>query len=133
MKEVMAIIRQNKINQTKQALVEAGYSSFTASKVFGRGKGLIDPNVLEGATKGCVDAINQLGQGQGLRLYPKRLLTFVVPDEKVKTLVNTLVNVNKTGQPGDGKIFVMPVFDAIRVRTGETGDSAIDEIISKKK
>lgn len=131
MKEVMTIIRQNKINQTKEALVEAGYSSFTASKVFGRGKGLVDPQTLQGAAEGCVDAINQLGQTP--RLYPKRLLTFVVPDDRVSNLVKILIEVNKTGHAGDGKIFVMPVLDAIRVRTEETGDEAIDEIVPKKR
>jgi len=129
MKEVMAVIRQNKINQTKEALVEAGFSAFTARKVYGRGKGLVDQTTLEGAAQGCTDAIAQLGQRP--RFYPKRLLTIVVPDDKVPKLVQTLIDVNKTGKPGDGKIFVMPVLEAYRVRTGEVGADAIDEVSSK--
>ncbi|HLC15969.1 MAG TPA: P-II family nitrogen regulator [Thermodesulfovibrionia bacterium] len=129
MKEVMAVIRQNKINQTKEALVEAGFSAFTARKVFGRGKGLVDQVTLEGASQGCTDAIAQLGQHP--QFYPKRLLTIVVPDDKVSKLVQTLIDVNKTSRPGDGKIFVMPVLEAYRVRTGEVGADAIDEVSSK--
>ena len=49
----------------------------------------------------------------------------MVPDEKVQPAVDVLISVNKTGQAGDGKIFVMPVSDSIRVRTGEEGDAAI--------
>lgn len=131
MKEVMAVIRQNMINKTKEALVEAGFSSFTASKVYGKGKGLVDKQVLEGAAQGCVEAISQLGQGP--QLYPKRLLTVIVPDEKVSPLVDAIVKTNQTGNAGDGKIFVMPVLEAVRVRTGESGDKAIDESTPKKK
>ena len=131
MKEVMAVIRQNKINQTKEALVEAGFSAFTASRVNGRGKGLVDQQMLKGASQGCVEAISQLGQGP--KMYPKRLLTIVVPDDKVPKLVDAIIKSNQTGNAGDGKIFVMPIMEAIRVRTGETGDKAIDEIPLKKK
>ena len=125
MKEVLAIIRMNKMNETKRALTEAGISSLTARKVIGRGKGKVDFHLLEGAKEGYEEAINQLSPGP--KLIPKRMLTIVVPDEKVKTVVDTIVEVNKTGSPGDGKIFVMPVSDAIRVRTGEQGDDALDE------
>jgi nitrogen regulatory protein PII 2 len=131
MKEVMAVIRQNKINQTKQALVEEGFSSFTASKVNGRGKGLVDQQMLKGAAQGCVEAISQLGQGP--KMYPKRLLTIVVPDDKVPKLVDTIIKTNQTGNAGDGKIFVMPILEAVRVRTGESGDKAVDENPLKKK
>lgn len=129
MKEIMAVIRQNKINQTKQALVQAGFSAFTARKVFGRGKGLVDPNALEGAAQGCIDAIAQLGQHP--RFYPKRLLTIVVPDNKVPKVVQTIIETNQTGKPGDGKIFVMPVLEAYRIRTGEVNEDAIDEVSLK--
>ena len=125
MKEVMAVIRMNKMNVTKRALADAGISSITARKVVGRGKGKVDFLLLKGAQEGSEEAISQLGPGP--KLIPKRMLTIVVPDEKVSTVVETLVKVNQTSSPGDGKIFVMPVLDAFRVRTGETGDLAIDE------
>jgi nitrogen regulatory protein PII 2 len=125
MKDVQAIIRQNMVNKTKRALAEADISSFTATgNVLGRGKGLVDAKVLKAASEGSVEAIEQLSKGP--RLYPKRLLSIVVPDEKVKLVVNTIIKANQTGNPGDGKIFVLPVTEAVRVRTGEDGDAVLD-------
>lgn len=125
MKEVLAVIRMNKMNETKRALADAGISSLTARKVIGRGKGKVDYLLLKGAEEGYEEAINQLSPGP--KLIPKRMLTIVVPDEKVKTTIDTIIQTNQTGAPGDGKIFVMPVSDAVRVRTGEQGDDALDE------
>lgn len=123
MKEIMAIIRMNKMNQTKKALAEAGLPAFVAREGYGRGKGLVNQAVLEGAAAGNEEAIALLGT-KG-RLYPKRILSIVVPDSEVEKAVNAVISINKTGQAGDGKIFVMPVTDAVRVRTGEDGDAAI--------
>ena len=125
MKEVMAIIRINMINKTKRALSEAGISSFTAKDALGRGKGLVDFSVLKGAELGYEEAISQLGQNQ--RLVPKRILILALPDKLVKKAVNVIIKINQTGKSGDGKIFVMPMLDAVRVRTGESGDTALDE------
>ena len=125
MKEVMAVIRMNMINETKRALSSAGISSFTATgKVMGRGKGLVDYKVLDGAKAGQPEAIAQLGNGP--RLVPKRIITVIVPDNKVQTVVKTIIGVNQKGNPGDGKIFVLPVMDAHRVRTKEKGDAVLD-------
>ncbi|MCK5492439.1 MAG: P-II family nitrogen regulator [Candidatus Omnitrophica bacterium] len=125
MKEVMAIIRINKVNETKRALADAGISSFTATgRVLGRGKGLVDYRILQGAEQGFEEAISQLGQGP--RLVPKRLILVIVPDDKVDIVVNAIIETNKTGHAGDGKIFVMPVIDAVRVRTGKAGDEVLD-------
>ena len=125
MKEVTAVIRMNKINQTKRALAAAGISSMHARECLGRGKGLVDMSVLKGAEQGYEEAISQLGNSQ--RLIPKRMITVVVPDSLVPTIVNTIIENNKTGKAGDGKIFVLPVEDSIRIRTGETGDITLDE------
>jgi nitrogen regulatory protein PII 2 len=125
MKEILAIIRINKMNQMKKALADAGIASMTARKVVGRGKGKVDYLLLEGAKEGYEEAINQLGPGP--KLMPKRMVTLVVPDDKVKKAIDTIIRVNQSGNPGDGKIFVMPVSDSIRVRTGESGDEAIVE------
>lgn len=124
MKEIMAIIRMNKMNETKRALSDAGLPSFTARKVVGRGKGKVDFLLLQGAENGYEEAINQLGPGP--KLIPKRLITLVLPDSMVKTAVKTIIEVNQTGNPGDGKIFVMPVEEAVRVRTGESGEEVLD-------
>jgi nitrogen regulatory protein PII 2 len=131
MKEVMAIIRMNKMNETKRALADAGVYSFTARKVTGRGRGKMNTLLLKGAESGYDEAINQLGAGP--KMFPKRLLTIVVPDSRVPLVVKTVIDVNKTGSPGDGKIFVMPLMDAIRVRTAENGDKALDENTEKTK
>ena len=127
MKEVLAVIRMNKMNQTKQALADVGISAFHARPVFGRGKGNVDFRILKGAEAGHEEAIAQLGGG--IKLIPKRMLNVMVPDDKVATVVQTLIKANQTGHPGDGKIFVMPCEDAVRIRTSETGDPAIDELI----
>ncbi len=126
MKEILAVIRMNKMNETKRALADAGIASITARKVMGRGVGKVDYLLLQGAQAGFEEAINQLGPGP--KLIPKRMLTIVVPDEFAASAVETIIKVNQTGSPGDGKVFVMPVKDSIRVRTGETGDTALDEI-----
>jgi nitrogen regulatory protein PII 2 len=126
MKEVVAVIRMNKINDTKKALAAAGISSMNAKECLGRGKGLVDFKVLQGAEKGYEEAISQLGQSQ--RLVPKRMVTIVVPDKLVSRVVNTIIEVNKTGKSGDGKIFVMPILESYKVRTGESGDAVLDEI-----
>jgi nitrogen regulatory protein PII 2 len=126
MKEVMAIIRMNKINQTKRALADAGITSLYAKECLGRGKGTIEvPRYIEGAAERYQDMVEELGiQG---RLVPKRMINIVVPDKLVKTVVNTIIGVNKTGRSGDGKIFVMPVSEAWRVRTGESGHDVLDQ------
>ena len=125
MKEVMAVIRMNMISKTKIALADAGISSITARDCLGRGKGLVDLKLLKGAEKGYEEAISQLGQSQ--RLIPKRVLFIVVPDKMVEKTVKTIIKVNQTGKSGDGKIFVVPVLDSVRVRTGEKGNITIDD------
>ena len=126
MKEVMAIVRMNMMNKTKKALSEAGISSMTARDALGRGKGLVDYSLLEGAEKGYEEAIAQLGHSQ--RLIPKRFIFIVLPDNLVDTAVNTIIRVNRTGKSGDGKIFVTPVLDSVCVRTGEWGQTVLDEL-----
>ncbi len=124
MKEVMAIIRMNKINETKRALSEAGISSFHARECLGRGKGLVDFNLLKGAERGFEEAIAQLGQSQ--RLVPKRIISVMVSDKLVPKVIQTIIQVNQTGKPGDGKIFVMPLSTVYRVRTGQEGEEVLD-------
>jgi len=123
MKEIMAVIRMNKMNRTKEALTDLGVDAFFAREAQGRGKGLVNASVLEGAKEGFEEAAALLGE-KG-RLYPKRVLNVVVEDDEVDEVVQAIIDANATGKPGDGKIFVMPVPDAVRVRTAETGLSAI--------
>ena len=123
MKEVIAIVRINMMNQTKQALTDCGIDAFFAHEAHGRGKGFVNPQVLEGAERGYEEAASLLGE-KG-KLYPKRLVTAVVEDKQVACVVQTIININQTGMPGDGKVFVMPISDAVRVRTGEMGVKSI--------
>ena len=125
MKEVMAIVRMNRINQTKRALSAAGITSLHAKDCLGRGKGVVEMLPLGGAEKEYEEKMTELGNAG--RLIPKRMLSIVVPDKLVKKVVDTIIETNKTGKSGDGKIFVMPVMESIRVRTGETGDETLDE------
>ncbi|MGA2109470.1 MAG: P-II family nitrogen regulator [Syntrophorhabdales bacterium] len=125
MKEVMAIIRMNRINQTKKALAEAGIPSVHARECLGRGKGLVDLDILKGAEAGYEEAISLLGNSQ--RLIPKRMVSIVLPDKLVRRAVLSIMEINRTGKAGDGKIFVLPVLESIRIRTGETGDETLDE------
>jgi nitrogen regulatory protein PII 2 len=123
MKEVIAVVRINMMNQTKKAITDAGIAAFFAHECQGRGKGFVNPKVLEGVDKGYEEAASVLGE-KG-KLYPKRMLTAVVEDDQVDDIVQAIIAANKTGKPGDGKIFVLPIMDAVRVRTAEKGAAAI--------
>ncbi len=125
MKEVMAIVRMNMMNQTKRALAAAGITSLHAKECLGRGKGVVEMISLNGAEKQYEEKMEELGNAG--RLIPKRMVSVVVPDKLVKKTVDTIIGVNKTGKSGDGKIFVLPVSNSVRIRTGETGDETLDE------
>ncbi|ACD89766.1 nitrogen regulatory protein P-II [Chlorobium limicola DSM 245] len=125
MREIIAVIRINKVNETKKALVDAGIPAFTATgRVMGRGKGQVHYDILKGAETGHPEAIAQLGNAP--RLVAKRILTVVVPEELCKMAIDTIIRTNQTGNPGDGKIFVTPIVETIRVRTGEEGNEALN-------
>jgi nitrogen regulatory protein PII 2 len=123
MKEVIAIVRMNMMNKTKIALTEAGVDAFFAHEAQVRGIGFVNPQVLTGAKEGYEEAAALLGQKGAL--YAKRMLTIVIKDDMVDDVVQTIIETNQTGKPGDGKIFVLPVGDSVRVRTGEKGEKSI--------
>ncbi|GAB6098739.1 P-II family nitrogen regulator [Halanaerocella petrolearia] len=136
MKEVMSIIRMNMINKTKKALALKGFNSLTCRKVKGRGKKKVNYELIDQLIQG-EDMESEVATGdkldpkvaesvsEGHRLVPKRLITLIVDDEEVDTVVETIIDVNQTGNPGDGKIFVRSINNALRVRTGEQGKKAI--------
>ena len=124
MKQVIAIIRMNMMNATKQALIAAGFPAFTVHRVLGRGKGNVDFRVIHGAEAGAPEAIARL-KDDGPMLIPKRLMNLVVPDELVPKLIETVIKINRTGNRGDGKIIVLPIEEAVRVRTNERGAAAL--------
>ncbi len=125
MKTVMAIIRINMMNETKKALSDAEIPMMTAiGAAYGRGNGLVEKKIIDAASENIPEAVAYLGTEP--RLRPQRVLLVTVSDYNVELTVNTIMEVNKTGQPGDGKIFVLPEDDAIQIRTGINGSPALD-------
>lgn len=135
MKEIIAVIRMNKVSATKKALIHVGAAGFTASKVMGRGR-LVEDKAIIAERRATLLALTQKeDQGtekmvteflDGTRLFPRRMFTVLAHDEDVSKIVTAIIEANKTDyKVGDGKIFVLPVIDAVRVRTKESGDAAI--------
>lgn len=121
MKEVIAIIRRQKLHETKTALDGLGFSPMTIFSVSGRGKqkgfiGEVDP---------VMDELILDETDVDVRFIPKRMISMVTEDDKVQKIIETIIKINNTGYPGDGKVFVCPITDAIRVRTSESGVDAI--------
>jgi nitrogen regulatory protein PII 2 len=138
MKEILAIVRMKKTGATKRALIDAGVAGFTAMRVMGRGKLVHDENVItpcKDILKGMApdDVIEENESEEQIvtflddtRMFPRRLFTILAYDEDVPRIVEAIMKANRTERgAGDGKIFVTPVTDSIRVRTGELGDAAI--------
>lgn len=126
MKEIMAVIRLNKIGATKKALLDENFPAFTGYKVMGRGKAKVNFElVVDEVSAGNVDASLAEEVSEIHRLIPKRLIELVVHDEDVQRAVDAILKVNSNGHPGDGKIFVLPVSEAYQVRTGESGEAVV--------
>src|SRR5665647_1310269 len=109
MKEVMAFIRQNKVSRTKEALAEAGFPSFTCRKCLGRGRKSVDLSLVRSLIEDGEIPLSQSAESltESSRLIPKRFFTLIVDDTAVQKVVNTIIDTNSTGNPGDGKIFVI--------------------------
>lgn len=128
MKEVMAVIRMDMINKTKEALLLEGFPAMNCRKVMGRGKKKVDFTLIErimsdGMQIDSPKTAEAISEGH--RLIPKRLISLIIKDDEVKKVVDAIMSTNCKGNPGDGKIFVMPVSDCIRIRTGESGEEAV--------
>ena len=113
MNKVEAIIRPERLEAVKEALAEAGFVGLNIVNVTGRG-----------VQKGIVHT-GRGGEEYRVDMLPKAKIELVVKDADTDRVVNVIVQASRTGAIGDGKIFVSPVADAIRVRTGERGDAAI--------
>ncbi len=112
MKKIEAIIREEKLDAVKTALEAIGYFGMTVSEVSGRGR------------QGGLTLQWRVGEYK-VDLLPKIKVEVVVLDEDVPKVLNTITNQARTGEMGDGKLFVLPVENAVRVRTGDEGDNAI--------
>ncbi len=122
MKEIYAIIQVKKLNATKKALSDKGIYPMSAFNAVGHGRDPVEPKVLEAAAKGREEAIALLGKYPPL--VSMRSISVMAPDDKVDEIVRTIIGANQTGNPGDGKIFICPIEEAVRIRTGERGDTA---------
>lgn len=112
MKKIEAIIRPEKLDSVKTALEEKGYAGMSVTEVKGRGR-------QKGITLQW-----RVGEYR-VDFLPKVKLEIVVDDKDIEVVINTICEVAKTGKIGDGKIFIYPVENVIRVRTGECGIEAI--------
>jgi len=112
MKKIEAIIRPESLEMVKNALNELGYPGMTITEVKGHGK-----------QKGK----EQIWRGREYKVefLPKLKVEIVVLDDDVQRIARAIINETRTGNIGDGKIFIYPVEDAIRIRTGDYGNNAI--------
>ena len=112
MKKIEAIVRPAKLEALKDAFLEAGIKGMTISQVQGCG----NQHGWKEYYRGSEVIVNML---------PKIMLTVVVEDDKVNSTVELICNTARTGEVGDGKIFVSPVEQVVRIRTGESGEGAV--------
>jgi nitrogen regulatory protein PII len=112
MKMVMAVIRHERLQEVQDVLDECGVSGVTVTEVKGCG-----------AQRGYTEKYR--GTAVHISLIPRLKIEAVMRDEIVKTVVDKMATAARTGEVGDGKIFVMPVDQAIRIRTGETGEEIV--------
>jgi nitrogen regulatory protein PII 2 len=112
-KEVVAVIRSGKFPETLVRLEAVGINGFSRQRVYGRGK-------QRGLRYSGKD-----GDGQGIGFLPKWMVTVVVEDARVAPVVEALTAANRTGEIGDGKVFICPVNECVRVRTNESGEQAL--------
>ncbi|MCI0706245.1 MAG: P-II family nitrogen regulator [Ignavibacteriae bacterium] len=112
MKKIEAVIRPHKLNDVREALQEIGISGMTVTEVKGFGR-----------QKGHTEVYR--GSEYNIDFLPKVKVELVVPKKLAERAVSTILQAAKTGSVGDGKIFVLPVEEAIRVRTEEVGEGAL--------
>jgi nitrogen regulatory protein P-II 1 len=113
MKKIEAIIRPERLNEVKQALDDGGFHGMNVTQVTGRG-----------AQRGIIHQ-GRGGETVTIDMLPKVKVEVVVRDEAVDRVIDAIIAAARTGNIGDGKIFVIPVEQAVRVRTGEKGEVAI--------
>ncbi len=113
MKKIEAIIRPEKLEEVKTALANQGFAGLNTVNVVGRG-------IQKGITH-----VGRTGEKVSIDMLPKLKMELVVKDQDVDKAVNVIISASRTGNIGDGKIFIIPVEDVIRVRPGERGEKAL--------
>ncbi len=111
MKKIEAIIRPHKLDEVKESLIEAGLKGMTILEVRGIGRQKGQTEVYRGAE-------------YRIDFIPKIMIVVIVPDKSLENAVSAIIKAAKTGQVGDGKLFISTIDEVIRVRTEETGESA---------
>jgi nitrogen regulatory protein P-II 1 len=111
MKRIDAIVRPEKLHEVKERLVSIGVEGLTVIEVRGFGR-----------QKGHTEIYR--GSEYSVEFVPKVLLTIIAPDDRVAVILDAIVETGRTGQLGDGKIFVTPLEEVVRIRTGERGQVA---------
>lgn len=114
MKQVIIIIRTNQYFKTRAALQKANFGAISEKEIVGRGK-----------KTGHYTAVTGEESHANYSFSAKRMIEIYVRDEDVERLIKTVLEINKTGTPGDGKIFILPAENVIRIRTGEKDVNAI--------
>jgi len=112
MKKIEAIIKPFKLEEVKNALTKIGVQGMTVTEVKGFGR-----------QKGHTESYR--GTEYSIDFLPKSKIEIIIPDELVTPVIETIERAAKTGKIGDGKIFLSPVEEIIRIRTGERGKDAI--------
>jgi nitrogen regulatory protein P-II 1 len=111
-KKIEAYIKPFKLDDVKAALMEIGVRGMSVTEVRGFGR-----------QKGHTELYR--GSEYKVDFLPKSKIEIVIPDDKVEQVIEVIQKVARTGQVGDGKIFIIPVEDAVRIRTGESGEGAL--------
>jgi nitrogen regulatory protein PII 2 len=121
MKEIMAFIRTNKVNRTKEALANAGFPAFSCRPCLGRGKKSLDSTVLEYVMQTGELPVSHVGEAftETARLIPKRFFTIVIEDDQVELAVKTIIKANQTGKPEMGKYLSFLLMGPTRSEPGK--------------
>ena len=112
MKKIEAVIRPEKLDSVKEALETAGYPGMMLTRIEGHGK-----------QKGLMQQFR--GRAYKVEMLPKYKIEVICADDECTKLIEAVTGAARTGEVGDGKIFVSDIADVLRIRTGESGESAV--------
>lgn len=118
MKKIEAIVRPERLTETIKGLKNIGVTGFTVSQIVGRGKQKDSEGVYR-------------GKNYKVTLHPKVKLEIILSDYLVEPTIKTIIDTAQTGEDGDGKIYVYPIFEAYNIKTG-TMDYEIDDLANKE-
>jgi len=112
MKKIEAVIRPHKLDEVHNALLESGYSGLTVTEVRGYGRQKGRKEVYRGAE-------------YNVEFVPKIKIELYCENESIEKIISIIIQATRTGEIGDGKIFILDLEDAIRIRTGESGVNVV--------